>query len=131
MQLSEEVVEFFDEKLEEVVKKFRPANGETLEPEEAEETFRVVIRQYAQKGFGRIDKSFIDERVQQHIYGNEDRPDDERLASIIMFALDYYCRPMLMNKGYSEREAHDLWNAYMAEGGDYKLFEEISDFDGS
>lgn len=48
-----------------------------------------------------------------------------------MFALDYYSRPYLVKKRYSEEEAYNLWNLYMANGGELKLFEEISDFDGS
>lgn len=80
---------------------------------------------------GRADESFIDQRVKEHVYSNKDQKNDVRIGTIIMFALDFYSRPYLIANGYSEKEAYDLWTVYMAEEGDIKLFDEISDFDGS
>lgn len=131
MHLSQETVEFFDKRLGEVAKKFRPADGSNLKPESAEEPFKKIIEQSLKRLTGSVNNNFITQRVQEHVYGNADQEDETRVASIIMFALDYYSRPYLVNKGYSEEEAHNLWSLYMANGGDLKLFEVISDFDGS
>jgi len=131
MYLSTEVSEFFDQRLKELANKFRPANGKVLDADKAEEPYRKVLEESLKKLSGRVDKDFVDTEIREHVYKDSNQPNDLRISQVIMYALDYYSRPRLMKRGYSEEEAYNLWSAYMAEGGYDKLFDEISDFDGS
>jgi hypothetical protein len=131
MYLSKEISDLFDKNLKVVANKFRPANGTVLSADDAETPFREILKEYSISVSGKIQNNFIDQRVNAIVNKDKSLPNDIRLSSIIMFALDFYSRPILMNKGYSEEDAYNLWSIYMPERGDEVLFNEISDFDGS